>query len=74
MHVEDDTINFYHIIQNRNKYPIEDINCGDYSSMVIPDDVHFSDTIIPKNKYFSSNKMTESGYLVLLYLYIGGTK
>ena len=49
MHVEDDIQNLSPIIENRNSYPREDINSGDYHSMVLIYDGNLGDTVITLN-------------------------
>ena len=73
-HDEDDTLIFSPTRKNGKAYPREENNLGDDSSMFIPDDGNFCDTIIAKNKDLSSNNILERIDSVLSSVYIDGTK
>ena len=68
--VEDDILNLYPIIQNRNDYPREYNNYGDYYRMVLLCDGNLRDTVIPDNTYLSRNSILEIRYSNPSYLQI----
>ena len=55
--VEDNTLYFFPNRQNRDSYPREYKNCGDYYSMVIPDYGQLCDTVILDNTDIISNNI-----------------
>ena len=74
MQVEDDALNFYPKRQSINYYPEEGNNWGGDSSIVLLDDGHLGDTVIPDSIDLSSNNIPEIRYSVLSYLHIYGEK
>ena len=74
MHIEDNIMFFSPTIYNINDYPQEEINFGDYSSMVFQDDGHLCDTIISDNTDLISNNVPEICDPFLSYIHIGCKK
>ena len=48
--------------------------CGGDSGIVLSDDGHLCETVIPENIYIKNNNIPKMLYLVLSYIQIGGTK
>ena len=74
IHVEYDTLNFCPTIYNRNAYPEEYNNVGYDSSMILIYYGNMGDTVIPENKYISSNNIHDSRDFFLFSIQIYGAK
>ena len=74
IHDEDYTLNFYPMRQNGKVYTREENNLGDNSSIFLPYEWNFCDTIIAENTYLRSNNIPERIESVIYSLHIFGAK